>query len=124
MRTPTLHEVAPEIVPPVTADERTRPERRPSRLIARRVTVTAAHSRLERELRSIVLDLLGPADPAWLPADTRAWVDSTTGEAVEAVCDASLASLVEHLDAVIATAPADVISRLDEATDQVTAGLE
>jgi uncharacterized protein (DUF2249 family) len=104
-------------------DDDPAPVRRLSPRLARRVTAVAARARLERELRSIALDLLGPADPARLPAATRAWVDAATEEAIGAVRDLSLATLVERLDAVVATAPPDVMTRLDEAADRVAAGL-
>lgn len=134
MRTSSLLDAVPESVPRASMGEQTArrsqvprteaPSASPRTRMARRVTAIAARSRLERELRAIVLDLLGPADPAWLPEATRTWVDSTTGDAVEAVCDESLATLVKHLDAVMATAPRDVRMRLDAAAEQVTAGLE
>ena len=104
-------------------DDDPAPVRRLSPRLARRVAAVAARARLERELRAIALDLLGPADPARLPAATRAWVDSATDDAVGAVRDLSLATLVERLDAVVATAPAEVVTRLDEAADRVAAGL-
>ncbi len=104
-------------------DDDPAPVRRLSPRLARRVAVVEASARLERELRAIVLDLLGPADPARLPAATRAWVDGAADEAVGAVRDLSLATLVERLDAAVAAAPPEVVRQLDEALDRVSVGI-
>lgn len=91
--------------------------------LARRVAAVAARARLERELRLLALDLLGPADPARLTPDVRTWIDGATDEAVGAVRDLLLATLVERLDEALETAPPDVLARLEEAADRMAAGI-
>ncbi len=104
-------------------DERPIPVRRLSPRLARRVTATGARSRLTDEMRSIALDLIGPSDPAALPASAAAWVETAVAEAVEAVGDLSLARLVERLDSVLASAPPEIAHRVDAVLDCQEAGI-
>lgn len=105
------------------ADERSAPVRRLSPRLARRVSATEARARLGADLRSIALDLIGSPDPAALPPGPARWARDAADEAVAAVRDQSLSALVERLDAILATAPADVSHCLDEAADRQEAGL-
>ncbi|HET7026760.1 MAG TPA: DUF2249 domain-containing protein [Candidatus Limnocylindrales bacterium] len=91
--------------------------------LVRRVDHTRARARLEDQLRSIALDLLGPSDRELLPAESAAWVEEAADRAVEAVRDASLTVLVERLEASLAAAPPTVAERLEEATERQEAGI-
>lgn len=91
--------------------------------LVRRVGRVRAHARLEGELRAIASDLLGDLDGQPLPAEVADWVASATDSAVTAVRDVALTTLVEHLDGLLAGAPADVTRRLDEARKRRDAGL-
>lgn len=80
----------------------------------RRATSVMARARLRSELRSIALDLLGRCEPDELPADAAAWVENATETAVSAVCDRSIRALIQALETTVASAPRDVLHRLDE----------
>ena len=90
--------------------------------LARSVSRTAARSRLERELRSIAVDLLGGSNPGELPDDCGRWLATTVDAAIAGVCDASLRSLLEALDAQLAVAPPPVARRLADAELRHDAG--
>lgn len=89
----------------------------------RRATRARARARLHAELRSIVLDLLGPCEPDELSAEAAAWVENAAAIAVSAVGDRSMRALIESLEATVAQAPRDVIHRLDEAAVRHDAGI-
>lgn len=90
--------------------------------LARSATRIGARSRLDGELRSIAVDLLGPFESDELPAECAVWVHRTIEAAVSGVCDSSLAALVHALDALLDMAPPDVARRLDEARVRHDAG--
>ena len=101
------------------------PARSPSRVpssVARHVSRVAAWARLEDELRSIAVDLLGPNELDELPAACADWVAATTEAAVSDVCEAALNRLVQALDSLLVGVPPDVASRLDEARVRHDAG--
>lgn len=97
------------------------PERPPSG-IARHVPRVAAWARLEDELRSIAVDLLGPNESDELPAACADWVAATTQAAVSGVCESALDGLVQALDQLLVDVPPDVAGRLDEARIRHDAG--
>ena len=90
--------------------------------IAREVSRVAAWARLEDELRSIAVDLLGPNGSDELPAPCADWVAATTRAAVADVCEAALNRLIEALDSLLIDVPPDVARRLDEARVRHDAG--
>ncbi len=83
--------------------------------MARRIARVEAKGRLEGELRSIALDLLGPNESDEFAAACADWVATTTEAAVARVSDAALAALVHELDSLIVGVPADVARQLDRA---------
>ncbi len=97
------------------------PDRRPSG-IARHVSRVAAWNRLEDELRSIAVDLLGPNETDELPEQCAEWVAATTQKAISGICDAALDGLVRALDSLLVDVPPDVARRLDEARIRHDAG--
>jgi uncharacterized protein (DUF2249 family) len=97
--------------------------RRLSPRLVRRVAETRARSRLDEDLRAIALDLLGPSDPAVLPAGPAAWVEDAAERAIESVRDDSLTALVDRLGAILADAPPAVADCLEEATARQEAGI-
>ncbi len=97
--------------------------RRLSPALVRRVGQTGARARLQRELRSIAIDLIGPRDGDVVGPEAAAWVDEVTEAAVAAVGDLSLGVLAERLDAVLAEAPGEVSRRLDSARARREAGI-
>jgi hypothetical protein len=96
---------------------------RPLSGIARQVSRVAAWARLEHELRSIAVDLLGPNESDDLPAACADWVAATTQTAISGVCEAALDGLVQALDSLLIDVPPDVARRLDEARVRHDAGL-
>ena len=98
-----------------------RPDRPPS-AIARHVSRVAAWSRLEAELRSIVVDLLGPNETDELPADCAEWVAATTQRAISGLCDEALDGLVHALESLLVDVPPDIARRLDDARIRHDAG--
>ena len=82
----------------------------------------AAWARLEDELRSIAVDLLGPNESEELPEACADWVAATTEAVVSRVCDTALDALVQSLDSLLIDAPPDVARRLDEARVRHDAG--
>ena len=104
--------------PPVRAAQ---PDQAPSG-IARQVSRVAAWARLEDELRSIAVDLLGPNESDEFPAACADWVAATSEAAASRVCDSALAALVESLDSLLIDVPPDVARRLDEARQRHNAG--
>lgn len=102
-----------------------RPVRGPSPVpcsVARHVSRVAAFARLEDELRSIAVDLLGPSESDELPAACADWVAATTEAAVSDICETALNRLVQALDSLLVGVPPDVASRLDEARVRHDAG--
>jgi hypothetical protein len=97
------------------------PDRAPSR-IARHVSRVGASVRLEDELESIAMDLLGLNDSDGLSPDSADWVAAAARPAVSGVRDAALDGLVQALDSLLADAPPDVARRLDEARTRRDAG--
>jgi hypothetical protein len=100
-----------------------RRERFPSGL-ARRASRIGAPGRLETELRSIALDLLGMNESRDLPAVGRDWVARATEQAVSTVRDAALDALVTRLDSLLAGAPPQVARDLDRAKARMEAGYD
>ena len=74
-----------------------------------------ASARLEAELRSIALDLLGLYDSEELPPECDAWVRSTVEAAVAGICDPAVAGVAGHLRKELAAAPADIVRRIGQA---------
>lgn len=91
--------------------------------VTRRVARVGARYRLDGVLRRIAMDLLGGSRPDELPVAVSDWVETATDAAVAAVCDTSLAALVEAIDAQLVKAPADVVRRLDDAAMRHDAGM-
>jgi hypothetical protein len=83
--------------------------------LARQAVRVAASARLEEELRSIAVDLLGPYASDELPAATADWVATATQSAVSDVCEAALDGLIGALDSLLVDVPPDIARRLDEA---------
>ena len=98
-----------------------RPDR-PSSGIASRLSRVAAWARLEDELRSIAVDLLGPNESDEFPQACVDWVAATTEVAASRVCDSALDALVQSLDSLLLAVPPDVARRLDEARARHDAG--
>ena len=96
---------------------------RPSSGVARYVSRVSGWARLEHELRSIAVDLLGPNESDDLPAACVDWVAATTQAAISGVCEAALDGLVQALDSLLIDVPPDVARRLDEARVRHDAGL-
>jgi hypothetical protein len=82
----------------------------------------AAWSRLEDELRSIAVDLLGPNETDELPAGCAEWVAATTEKAISGVCDEALDGLVQALESLLVDVPPDIARQLDEARIRHDAG--
>ena len=97
------------------------PDRPPSG-IARHVSRVAAWSRLEDELRSIAVDLLGLNETDELPEEDAEWVAVTTQNAISGICDTALDGLVRALDSLLVDVPPDVARRLGEARIRHDAG--
>lgn len=87
----------------------------PSRL-ARRASAIGARLRLEREIRAIALDLLGPSEAAGLSTAASAWVSASAESVVGAVRDGSLSALLAALEGQLAVAPPAILSELVEAS--------
>ena len=109
---------APLFEPRVRAGQ---PDRSPPG-IARQISRVDAWARLEDELRSIAVDLLGPNESDELPAACAEWVAATTQAAVSGVCEAALDGLIQALDSLLIGAPPDVARRLDDARIRHDAG--
>lgn len=92
--------------------------------LARRVTRVGARRRLEDELRSIAIDLLGPNESDEFSAACADWVATTTEAAVSRVSDAALDALVDRLDSLYVVVPPDVARHLDRAKARHEAGFE
>jgi hypothetical protein len=91
------------------------PNRKDRRLSPRQITSVRARSRLEGELRSIAVDLLGPNESDEFPTACADWAATTIDTAVSDVCDSALEALVQALDSLIAVVPPDVARHLDRA---------
>lgn len=89
----------------------------PSRL-AHRASAIGARPRLQREIRAIVLDLLGPGDADGLSPAASAWVSSTAESIVGAVPDGSLAALLGALEDQLGVAPPSILAELVGARDR------
>jgi hypothetical protein len=87
-----------------------------------RLKRVGARDRLERELRSIAVDLLGPNEADEFPGACTEWVATTTGAAVSRVCDTALGVLIQELDSLLADAPLDVVRELRRARLRHEAG--
>jgi hypothetical protein len=90
--------------------------------LGRRVARVQAKGRLEAELRSIAVDLLGPNEADEFPATCADWVETTTEAAVTRVTNAALEALVHELDSLIVAVPPDVARQLDRAKARHDAG--
>lgn len=92
--------------------------------LAHEVTRVGARGRLEGELRSIAVDLLGPNESDEFPAVCANWVATTTEAVVSRVSDAALDGLVRGLDALLVDIPPDVARHLDRAKARHQAGFD
>ena len=92
--------------------------------LARRVTRVGAKRRLEDELRSIAIDLLGPNESDEFSAACADWVATTTEAAVSRVSDAALEALVHRLDSLYVAVPPDVARHLERAKARHQAGFD
>lgn len=92
--------------------------------LARKVTRVGAKGRLEDQLRSIAIDLLGPNESDEFPAACADWVATTTEAAVAKVTDSALEALVRGLDSLLVAVPPDVARHLDRANARREAGFE
>jgi hypothetical protein len=81
-----------------------------------------ARGRLERELRSIAINLLGPNEADESSVACAAWIAATMSTTVSKVCDTALDALVRELDARLADAPPDVVRELRRARLRHEAG--
>jgi hypothetical protein len=90
--------------------------------LAREVTRVGAQERLEGELRSIAIDLLGPNESDEFPAVCASWVATTTEALVSRVSDSALEALVRGLDSLLVTVPLDVARHLERAKARHEAG--
>jgi hypothetical protein len=97
------------------------PDRAPSGM-RRQLSRVAARPRLEADLRSIAIDLLGPNETGELPAACAEWVAAATQEAISAVCDQALDGLVRALESLLVDVPPDVARGLREARIRHDAG--
>jgi hypothetical protein len=91
------------------------PQQAGRRVAAGRIARVGARGRLEYELRSIALDLLGPNESGEFSPGYTEWVATATGAAVSKVCDAALDALVEGLDSLLDDVPPDVVRQLQRA---------
>ncbi len=92
--------------------------RRLSSPLARRVSAVGARNRLEREIRAVALDLVGPADAATLSPECARWRSAAIDAAVRAVRDGSLSALIGALDRLLESAPPSVVAELDRARER------
>lgn len=92
--------------------------------LAREVTRVEAHGRLEGELRSIAVDLLGPNESDEFPLACANWVATTTEVVVSRVSDSALEALVRGLDSLLVTVPPDVARHLYRAKTRHEAGFD
>jgi hypothetical protein len=90
--------------------------------MGRRIASIEAKGRLQDELRSIAMDLLGPNEADEFAAACADWVATTTEAAVSRVSDAALAALVHELDSLILAVPPGVARQLDRARARHEAG--
>ncbi len=89
--------------------------RRLSSRLARRASAIGARYRLDREIRAIALDLVGPSDAAGLSREAAAWVSAAADTGVGAVRDGSLTVLIGALERSLESVPPSVAAELDEA---------
>lgn len=92
--------------------------------VARRISRVEAKGRLEGELRSIAVDLLGPNESDEFPAACADWVATATEAAVTRVTDTALEALVHGLDSLMVAVPADIARQLDRAKARHEAGFD
>jgi hypothetical protein len=104
--------------PPTT----TRPARLHQAITTGQVARVGARGRLEAELRSIAINLLGPNETDESSVTCATWVAATTRLAVSKVCDIALDALVRELDTLLADAPPDVVRELRRARLRREAG--
>lgn len=86
--------------------------------LASRAAAIGARPRLERAIRGIVLDLLGPGDAVGLSSAASAWASATVESVVGAVRDGSLAALLATLDGELRAADPAIIAELRAARDR------
>ena len=91
--------------------------------LEQRASNVMARASLRRELRLIVLDLLGPLELDECSGETADWIERTTETAVSAVLDKSMRALIKALEFKVAAAPLDVIDQLDQAAVRSEAGI-
>ena len=92
--------------------------------LAREVARVGAQGRLEGELRSIAIDLLGPNEADEFPAACASWVATTIESVVSRVSDSVLEALVHGLDPLLVAVPPDVARHLERAKARHDAGFE
>ena len=100
------------------------PHESPAAGLARRVTRVGAQARLEGELRSIAVDMLGPNESDEFPTECADWVAATTEVAVSRVSDSALEELVRGLDSLLVAIPPDVAGHLERAKARHEAGFD
>lgn len=88
-----------------------------------RVARAMAWSRLHGALRAITIDILGPCEPQDLPDELAAWVNGAAETAATAVCERSLAALIQSLETSIALAPRGVVHQLNVAALRYNVGV-
>jgi uncharacterized protein (DUF2249 family) len=101
----------------------TQSARRLSPQLARRASAVGARARLDREIRELAIDLVGPADPGELSPESAAWLSAATDAAVGAVRDGTLSVLVRALDTLLEAAPPEVGRELAMVRDRRDTGL-
>lgn len=90
--------------------------------LARRAAAIGVRRRLEREIRAIVLDLIGSGDAAELSPESREWLAAAADAAVGAVRDGSLSVLIGALESLLESVPPSVGAELNEARDRQDVG--
>lgn len=90
----------------------------------REVSRVGAQERLEGELRSIAIDIMGPHESDELPPACADWVATTADVVVSRVSDGALAALVRGLDALLIAAPPEVTRQLERAKARHEAGFD
>jgi hypothetical protein len=91
---------------------------------ARRLRRVRAKARLDGELRSIAVDLLGPNESDEFPSGCADWVATTTDRAIATIGDDALDALVRRLDLLLVGAPPQVARHLDQARARRDAGFD
>ncbi len=86
--------------------------RRLPTLLQRRATYVDARARLDRTVRELAVDLLGPAGHDELSPQAELWLSTATDAAVGAVRDGALSVLIRALETLLEAAPPEVAREL------------